>query len=397
MTIWSRPPVLIMLQGGQEGRELALPQGEPVLGRSSKADIFVGGNNVSGKHARLHVSEHGTVVVEDLESTNGTWVNGDRLLKPAQLSDGDVVRLGDVDLRFRSISPGSVGNLKTSPDRRSFESGGSAPKAENQPRQRRRVVIIAGACEIVLAVISAASTSMSPLFGTLATAAVGILCALAVMFFEYMKERPSEASLSAATPEESRQVVYWMGGPRWMAVRERPGLIGIVAVVLVLGLGGIALASAANFIAVPIRDVISGGAGTNPTGNTPAGPAVERLSGERTAEESGLSLTVTSVKESEGVTRVEISVSNNLSTVVTLPVFANCQLSTADGQALEADPFQSNWGDSVPASQRRQGVIAFKGQLPNGGASATFSFIRVYGGPSVPDSLTVPDLILVAR
>lgn len=398
MIIRNRPAVLVMLQGEQQGRELALPQGEPTLGRSSKADIFVGGDHVSGKHARLYVSEQGTVAIEDLDSTNGTWVNGNRLLTKARvtLSDGDFVRLGDVDLRFQNGGRGSVkpGGQAV---RRPVQSSGSGTTSSHHPRQRRRVMFIAGTCEIVVSVIGATSSTMSPLFGTLATVVVGILCALAVMFFEYIKAKPLEAAVKTAAPDESRQVVYWMGGPRWMAVPQRPGVLGIVVVVLVLGIGGIVLASAANFVALPIREAISSDDGTKPGGSTPAGSAVERLSGERTAEESGLSLTVTSVKEWEGVTHVEIRVGNNLSTAVTLPVFRNCQLSTTDGQALEADPFRSSWGDSVPASHISQGVIAFKGQLPSGGASATLSFIRVYGGPSAPDSLMVPGLILVPR
>lgn len=383
--------MLVMLQGEHKGRELAPPQGDSVLGRSGKADIFIGGSNVSGRHALPHVTEHGAVVVKDLQSTNGTWVNGDRLQAPTQLSDGDVVGLGDVNLRFQntSTSTSTSENLEPLPGRTSVQSGRRAPTGEDHPRQRRRAVAIAGACEIVLAVIGASSNTMGPLFGPLATAAVGVLCALAVMFFEYVKAKPSEASGNAAAPDKSREVVYWMGGPRWLAVHQRPGVTGILAVVLVLGTAGILLASVANYAVFPNKEAISGDGGGR--------SAVERLSREQTAAESGLSLTVTSVKESGGVTRVGIRVSNALSTAVSLPVFGNCQLSSADGQALEADPFHSNWGTSVPANQERQGVVAFKDQLPSAGVTATFSFIHVFGGPSVPNSLTVSDLILVPK
>jgi pSer/pThr/pTyr-binding forkhead associated (FHA) protein len=376
MPVPSPVPMLVQLQGDREGRELALPEGDSILGRSRKADIFLDGNNVSRRHALLRVSEHGTAVIEDLDSTNGTWVNGDRLLGRTRrrLSNGDLVQLGDVQLRFQG--PRSAETSGIVPDRRSARSSG-------HPRQRRRVVIIAGICELAIAIISASSNIMSTLFGSLVTAVVGILCALAVMFFEYIKERPSDASAEAGASNKAPRVVYWMGGPYRMAVPQRPGLTGVLAVVLVLGIGGVGLGFAANYLIGPIPLI--------------SGPAKERLAGERTTEESGLSLTVTSVEEMAGVTRVRIKVTNHLNTAVTLPVFGNCQLSTTEGQTLGADPFLSKWETSVPPNQVRQGVVAFEGQFPNAEASVTLTFVRVFGGPSVPESLAISDLILVSK
>ena len=53
----------------------------------------------SARHARFEPRRDG-VWVEDVGSTNGTFVNGARLEEPRRLRPGDVVRIGDTDLRF---------------------------------------------------------------------------------------------------------------------------------------------------------------------------------------------------------------------------------------------------------------------------------------------------------
>jgi pSer/pThr/pTyr-binding forkhead associated (FHA) protein len=53
----------------------------------------------SGRHARVEPRRDG-VWIEDIGSTNGTFVNGVRLTTPRKLSPGDVIRIGETDLRF---------------------------------------------------------------------------------------------------------------------------------------------------------------------------------------------------------------------------------------------------------------------------------------------------------
>src|SRR5919205_4069611 len=72
-----------------------------VLGRDPGADIVLTDptNEVSRRHARILV--RGTeAVLEDLVSTNGTFVNGQRLDGPYVLRDGDNIELGGVTLEF---------------------------------------------------------------------------------------------------------------------------------------------------------------------------------------------------------------------------------------------------------------------------------------------------------
>ena len=72
---------------------------EIVIGRSSELDMVLVEDMVSRKHAKI-VTDEKTVTIEDLGSTNGTFVNGVRLDRPRKLVDGDLVRIGETELRF---------------------------------------------------------------------------------------------------------------------------------------------------------------------------------------------------------------------------------------------------------------------------------------------------------
>jgi DNA-binding Lrp family transcriptional regulator len=73
---------------------------ECTIGRASENAIPVPDGSVSSKHARILRTEDG-FVIEDLQSRNGTYVNGERVVEgPRKLSDGDLIRLGKVILTF---------------------------------------------------------------------------------------------------------------------------------------------------------------------------------------------------------------------------------------------------------------------------------------------------------
>jgi hypothetical protein len=69
------------------------------LGRSADADIRLDDRYASGFHARVF-NRSGIYVVEDLNSTNGTLLNSRALHGEAELKPGDVIRIGDTELRF---------------------------------------------------------------------------------------------------------------------------------------------------------------------------------------------------------------------------------------------------------------------------------------------------------
>jgi pSer/pThr/pTyr-binding forkhead associated (FHA) protein len=73
------------------------PGSVKTLGRAVRADFIVEAPLVSRFHCRFTVSDDGTLQVEDLESTNGTFVNDERVTRLA-LKPGDRVRAGRIEL-----------------------------------------------------------------------------------------------------------------------------------------------------------------------------------------------------------------------------------------------------------------------------------------------------------
>jgi DNA-binding winged helix-turn-helix (wHTH) protein len=81
-------------------REVALEEGETILGRDPEATVFLDHGSVSRRHARI-VIHGGSATIEDLDSKNGTRVGGERITGPRMLADGDAIRIGSVRLDFR--------------------------------------------------------------------------------------------------------------------------------------------------------------------------------------------------------------------------------------------------------------------------------------------------------
>jgi DNA-binding winged helix-turn-helix (wHTH) protein len=86
-------------------RELMLMEGTNVIGRAPDATIQIDYAGVSRHHARIVVSD-GDATLDDAESKNGTYLNGKRIAGPTVLSDGDMIRLGNVALTFRVATAG---------------------------------------------------------------------------------------------------------------------------------------------------------------------------------------------------------------------------------------------------------------------------------------------------
>jgi pSer/pThr/pTyr-binding forkhead associated (FHA) protein len=70
------------------------------IGRGPECDIHLRSSSVSRYHAVLRIS-HDAVILEDMSSTNGCYVNGRRVTRQL-LKDGDMLRVGEVPLRFGS-------------------------------------------------------------------------------------------------------------------------------------------------------------------------------------------------------------------------------------------------------------------------------------------------------
>jgi FHA domain len=76
------------------------------IGRSPQADVRIEDRYASAVHARLY-SRGASYYVEDMNSTNGTYLNGAVLEGEAELSDLDEVRIGDTEFRFELQVPGA--------------------------------------------------------------------------------------------------------------------------------------------------------------------------------------------------------------------------------------------------------------------------------------------------
>jgi predicted component of type VI protein secretion system len=81
------------------GKLFLLEPGNHLLGRSRRCSITLRGQGVSRAHARMQVSPNGVEVL-DLQSTNGTYLNGRLLDSGAALKHGDVIRIGKHRLAF---------------------------------------------------------------------------------------------------------------------------------------------------------------------------------------------------------------------------------------------------------------------------------------------------------
>jgi len=91
---------LEILNGGFEGMSYALSDQEIVIGRNPTTDITLLDEGISREHALVLYDEDGPgYVIEDLQSTNGTKVNGKRV-RSASLVDGDQIQIGQTLFRF---------------------------------------------------------------------------------------------------------------------------------------------------------------------------------------------------------------------------------------------------------------------------------------------------------
>jgi uncharacterized RDD family membrane protein YckC len=82
-----------------------LPEGESVVGRSRTCAVHIPESTVSRQHAKLLVGAAGKVIVRDLGSSNGTFVNGEKVDGERALANGDRVTVGEADVVVRILPP----------------------------------------------------------------------------------------------------------------------------------------------------------------------------------------------------------------------------------------------------------------------------------------------------
>ncbi len=151
------------------GPDLRLAPGALVLGSSAEADLVIANQTVSRRHARLLVDDRG-VTIEDLGSTNGTFVNGKRITSPILVEDSANLKFGGLKLtlapaperkpiRFEAdeamssgasvlLGPATVGFLRSAGEEVNFNEGEVVVRRGEQ--QEYFYVVIDGVVELSL-------------------------------------------------------------------------------------------------------------------------------------------------------------------------------------------------------------------------------------------------------
>src|SRR3990172_1862105 len=143
----------VMRSGPTPGVTFPLEGDQLTIGRDASNGVAINDSEVSRKHSRLSF-QGGKYVVEDLGSTNGTFVNGQRLAGPVVLKPGDVVSLGEqIVLMYDAINtdPGATmiakrksGRVVTPPPVQSAAPVYSAPPSSAPARKTNMAPILIG-------------------------------------------------------------------------------------------------------------------------------------------------------------------------------------------------------------------------------------------------------------
>ncbi len=96
---FARSSALVVIYGEELGRKFDLEEGKLSIGRSTKSDIQIDHDSVSRQHVRITVTE-GQAHIEDVGSTNGTFLNDESLEGKVQLRNNDLIKVGRTVFKF---------------------------------------------------------------------------------------------------------------------------------------------------------------------------------------------------------------------------------------------------------------------------------------------------------
>lgn len=92
--------ILVVFSSDFIGKAFVVDKAEMVIGRSDKCDIVLAAPLISKEHCRITVDDNLKFRLEDLGSTNATFVNGRMVKKPVSLNYGDKILIGETVMRF---------------------------------------------------------------------------------------------------------------------------------------------------------------------------------------------------------------------------------------------------------------------------------------------------------
>jgi len=126
-------PTLVISIDGAVIKEVQLAKERTTLGRRPYNDIVIDNLAVSGEHAVLSIVD-GAVIIEDLRSTNGTYVNGQPILRQT-LNHGDLLDIGKYKIRFVQQQVSASSRSALAAIAAAVEATRPAPLAEDLPSQ----------------------------------------------------------------------------------------------------------------------------------------------------------------------------------------------------------------------------------------------------------------------
>ena len=91
---------LYFLNGQRKGEQWELVPPGICIGREVDNDIQILAGGISRYHAKIEYVEGDKWKIQDLNSTNGTRINGKKIDRPTQLKEGDQIQIGEQQLRF---------------------------------------------------------------------------------------------------------------------------------------------------------------------------------------------------------------------------------------------------------------------------------------------------------
>lgn len=99
-----------------DGRTFDLADGELILGRHPECSVYVRDGRASRRNSRVFKADDGLWTIEDLDSANGTRVNGEEIFSPRKLAHGDVVSIGKARIWFTTESTVEINDTELTPE-----------------------------------------------------------------------------------------------------------------------------------------------------------------------------------------------------------------------------------------------------------------------------------------
>jgi len=108
---------LVCIDRQFSGKRFDVGLGITSIGRGSENDIVIGDDSVSKEHAKIkYIESEDKYKIYDLVSTNGTFVNGERIEAPVEIEDGDLVTFGEVNFIFKRVQIKKIKTKKLGED-----------------------------------------------------------------------------------------------------------------------------------------------------------------------------------------------------------------------------------------------------------------------------------------